>query len=213
MTDTSTALPSDRPGWAPTCSYLRESNTARQVVNSHFSHSLYTSSAAQKSAMQPLRVCHCVRVACRSRPSARVCLKVSWGVWGGGGRESGGEMNLGKMGIQICEKLREGLGWRQIGSCHKWDSGAGGVGEGGSTVPPGDHHSYIQLTVCQSRPPPFPSLMLGKLETSDKLHPPHAPTFKDSKPAPLFILSPSLAAESHFSRRSPLFGTDAGLKW
>lgn len=51
-------------------------------------------------------------------------------------------MNLGKMGIQICEKLREGLGWRQIGSCHKWDSGAG-VGEWGATVPPGDHRSYM----------------------------------------------------------------------
>ena len=30
-------------------------------------------------------------------------------------------MNLGKMGIQICEKLREKPGWRQIASCHKWD--------------------------------------------------------------------------------------------
>lgn len=33
-------------------------------------------------------------------------------------------MNLGKMGIQICEKLRENRGWRQIGLCHKWDSKA-----------------------------------------------------------------------------------------
>lgn len=36
-----------------------------------------------------------------------------------------GEMNLGKMGIQICEKLRENLCWRLIGCCHKWDSKAG----------------------------------------------------------------------------------------
>lgn len=33
-------------------------------------------------------------------------------------------MNLGKMGIEICEKLWESLGWRQIGWCRKWDSGA-----------------------------------------------------------------------------------------
>lgn len=34
-------------------------------------------------------------------------------------------MKLGKMGIQICEKLREKLGWRQIALCHKWDGEAG----------------------------------------------------------------------------------------
>ena len=54
-------------------------------------------------------------------------------------------MNLGKMGIQICEKLRENLGWRQIGSCHKWDSGAELSGHRGTGA------TCIQHTICQSK--------------------------------------------------------------
>ncbi len=59
-------------------------------------------------------------------------------------------MNLGKMGIQICEKPRESLGWRQIGSCHKWDSKAGLLGHQGTRA------TCIQHTACQSRLRPFP---------------------------------------------------------
>lgn len=74
-------------------------------------------------------------------------------------------MNLGKMGIQICEKLREGLGWRQIGSCHKWDSGAGGVGGGGdcATRGPPQLHAYSSQSVNQD-PAPFPWSAIGEAE-------------------------------------------------
>lgn len=118
-------------------------------------------------------------------------------------------MNLGKMGIQICEKLREGLGWRQIGSCHKWDSGAGLQCQQGTAA------TRIQLTVCQSKSPDaFLVCCWGRLETSDKLLALSfcffllSLPFNDSKPAPLFILTSSLARESHFiqhsdCRRSP----------
>lgn len=53
-------------------------------------------------------------------------------------------MNLGKMGIQICEKLRESLGWRQIGWCHKWDRKAGRPGHQGTGA------TCTQHTACQS---------------------------------------------------------------
>lgn len=112
---------------------------------------------------------------------------------------------MGKMGIQICEKPREGLGWRQIGSCHKWDSGAGLLCHRGTAA------TRIQLTVCQSeRPDPSLVCCWGRLQTSDKLLalswvfffflflP-----FNDSKPqAPLFILTSALGRESHFIQRS-----------
>lgn len=116
---------------------------------------------------------------------------------------------MGKMGIQICEKLREGLGWRQIGSCHKWDSGAGLLCHQGTAA------TRIQLTVCQSKSPDASLVCCwGRLETSDKLLALSfcffllSLPFNDSKPAPLFILTSSLARESHFiqhsdCRRSP----------
>lgn len=118
-------------------------------------------------------------------------------------------MNLGKMGIQICEKLREGLGWRQIGSCHKWDSGAGLLCHQGTAA------TRIQLTVCQSKSPDASLVCCwGRLETSDKLLALSfcffllSLPFNDSKPVPLFILTSFLARESHFiqhsdCRRSP----------
>ena len=68
-------------------------------------------------------------------------LKVSW-------RGSRGEMNLGKMGIQICEKLRESLGWRQIGPCHKWDSKAGYCAIRGPEL-----HAYSTQSVNQEPDP------------------------------------------------------------
>lgn len=74
---------------------------------------------------------------------------------GGVGRSGGfggsrGEMNLGKMGIQICEKLREGLGWRQIGSCHKWDRGAGAAGGWGDCATEGPRlHTSSSQSVNQ----------------------------------------------------------------
>lgn len=55
-------------------------------------------------------------------------------------------MNLGKMGIQICEKLRENRGWRQIGSCHKWDSKAHHWAIGGPEL-----HAYSTHSVNQAR--------------------------------------------------------------
>ena len=73
-------------------------------------------------------------------------------------------MNLGKMGIQICEKLRESLGWRQIGLCHKWDS------EGWSTGPSGDlryMHTAHNLSIKT-----LPRLLAQrrKHQTSDNSH-------------------------------------------
>lgn len=57
------------------------------------------------------------------------------------------------MGIQICEKLREDLGWRQIGSCHKWDSGAGNWAVGG----PGLHAPAAHgLSIKSPSRDPFP---------------------------------------------------------
>lgn len=57
-------------------------------------------------------------------------------------------MNLGKMGIQICEKPRENLGWRQIGWCHKWDSKAAYWAIRGPEL-----HAYSTQPVNQDRDP------------------------------------------------------------
>lgn len=68
-----------------------------------------------------------------------------------GGLSVGGEMNLGKMGIQICEKLGENLGWRQIGWCQKWDRKAPLRG------PPGDRSDMHCSSTAPSIRPRDPS--------------------------------------------------------
>lgn len=91
-----------------------------QAANSRIFHLFLTLHQLGVCICLSVCVCECVRVfllVCRQFVHVWVLKKAGGGVWG--------EMNLGKMGIQICEKLRENLGWRQIGSCHKWDSKAG----------------------------------------------------------------------------------------
>lgn len=89
-------------------------------------------------------------------------------------------MNLGKMGIQICEKLRESLGWRQIGSCHKWDSRAGYCAIRGPEL-----HAYSTQSVNQDRDPSQTAAQRQRHQTSDKL----SFLLNDSEPARLFIMT------------------------
>lgn len=72
-------------------------------------------------------------------------------------------MNLGKMGIQICEKLREKLGWRQIALCHKWDSEAGYC-----AIRELELHAHGTQPVNQERDPSQTTAQTQKRQTSDE---------------------------------------------
>lgn len=73
-------------------------------------------------------------------------------------------MNLGKMGIQICEKLREKLGWRQIALCHKWDGEAGYC-----AIREPELHAHGTQSVNQEQNPSQTTAQTQKHQTSDEL--------------------------------------------